>query len=116
MLTDKAFFDSGSAQLQPGARPLLDKISKVVAGEREHPVIVEGHTDNQPIHGSQYPSNWELSGARSAAVTRDLIDNGVLERRVSGAFYADEEPIATNSTAQGRAKNRRVDIVLSRIH
>jgi chemotaxis protein MotB len=116
MLTDKAFFDSGSAQLQPQARPLLDRIAKVVAGEREHPVVVEGHTDSQPTRGSQYPTNWELSGARSAAVTRDLIANGVLGRRISGAFYADEEPISSNSTAQGRAKNRRVDIVLSRIH
>ena len=116
MLTDKVFFASGSADLNPGARPLLDKIAKVVAGERQHPIIVEGHTDNQKISGKQYPSNWELSGARAGAVVRDFVGNGVLARRVSLAGYADEEPIATNSTPDGRSKNRRVDVVLSRIN
>ena len=116
ILTDKVFFASGSADLQPAAFNLLDKIAKVVAGERKHPIIVEGHTDSQPIAGSQYPSNWELSGARAAAVVRDLTGNGVMARRVSLAGYADQEPIATNTTPVGRSKNRRVDIVLSRMN
>jgi len=116
LLTDKVFFDSGSASLKPYARKLVDKIAVVVRDEREHPIVVEGHTDSQPISGSQYPSNWELSGARSGAVIRDFVENGVLARRVTGGMYANQEPIDTNSTPEGRAKNRRVEIVLSRIN
>jgi chemotaxis protein MotB len=116
LLTDKVFFQSGSATLKPYAKGLVDKIAVVVRGEREHPIVVEGHTDAQPISGSQYPSNWELSGARAGAVIRDFTANGVNPRRVSGGMYASQEPIDSNSTAEGRAKNRRVEIVLSRIN
>jgi chemotaxis protein MotB len=116
LLTDKVFFDSGDATLKPTARNLVDKIAHIVAGERTHPVVVEGHTDSQPISGSRYPSNWELSGARAAAVVRDFTANGVLARRVSLSGFASQEPIASNSTPEGRAKNRRVEVVLSRIH
>jgi chemotaxis protein MotB len=87
-----------------------------VRDERKHPVVVEGHTDSLPISGSHYPSNWELSGARAGAVVRDFVSNGVLARRVSLAGFANQEPIATNSTPEGREKNRRVEIVLTRIH
>jgi chemotaxis protein MotB len=116
MLTDKVFFASGDATLKPGATKLVDKIAGVVRDERTHPVVVEGHTDSQPISGTHYPSNWELSGARAAAVVRDFVSNGVLSRRVSLAGYANQEPIASNSTPEGREKNRRVEIVLTRIH
>jgi chemotaxis protein MotB len=116
LLTDKVFFSSGSATLQPQAAGLLNPLSQVIAGEREHPVIVEGHTDSQPVHSAQYPSNWELSGDRAAAVVRVLVHGGVLEKRLSLAGFAAEVPAATNSTAAGRARNRRVDVVLSRVH
>jgi chemotaxis protein MotB len=116
LLTDKVFFDSGDATLKPAARKLVDKIAGVVRDERRHPVVVEGHTDSQPISGSRYPSNWELSGARAAAVVRDFVGQGVLARRVSLSGFASQEPIASNSTAAGRSKNRRVEVVLSRIH
>ena len=116
LLTDNVFFDSGSATLKPSAVQIVDKIAGVVRDERKHPVVVEGHTDSQPISGSQYPSNWELSGARAAAVVRDFVDNGVLARRVSLSGFASQEPIASNSTADGRSKNRRVEVVLTRIH
>ena len=102
LLTDKVFFDSGDATLKPAARKLVDKIAGVVRDERKHPIVVEGHTDSQPISGSQYPSNWELSGARAGAVVRDFVANGVLARRVSLAGFATQEPIASNSHA-GRA-------------
>ena len=78
--------------------------------------MVEGHTDSQPISGGIYPSNWELSGARSAAVVRMFIGTGVLPKRVSLSGYADEVPIASNATAQGRSRNRRVEVVLTRQH
>ena len=116
LLTDKVFFSSGDATLHPEAHKLVSKIGAIVRDERSHPVVVEGHTDSQPISGSQYPSNWELSGARAGAVIRDFVGNGVLSRRVSGGMYANQEPIASNSTLTGRAKNRRVEIVLSRIN
>jgi chemotaxis protein MotB len=116
LLTDKVFFDSGDATLKPYARKLVDKIAGVVRDERRHPIVVEGHTDSQPIGGHRYPSNWELSGARAGAVVRDFQANGVLPRRMSVAGYANQEPIATNSTPEGRAKNRRVEVVLSRLY
>jgi chemotaxis protein MotB len=116
LLTDKVFFSSGSATLNPGALRLLRPLGQVVAGEREHPVIVEGHTDSQPVHTAQYPSNWELSGDRAAAVVRVLAAGGVLQKRLSLSGFAAEVPADTNSTAAGRARNRRVDVVLSRIH
>src|SRR4051794_6263226 len=113
LLTDKVFFDSGQAALKPGARQILEQIGVVLRGERKHPIVVEGHTDSQPINGGIYPSNWELSGARSAAVVRMFVHTGVLSRRISLSGYADEVPIATNSTAQGRSRNRRVEVVLT---
>jgi chemotaxis protein MotB len=114
ILTDKVFFDSGQATLKPAALDILTDIGVVLRGERKHPIVVEGHTDSQPIHGGIYPSNWELSGARSAAVVREFIHTGVLPRRLSLAGYADEVPVATNSTAGGRSKNRRVEVTLTR--
>jgi chemotaxis protein MotB len=116
LLTDKVFFASGDATLKPAAAHLVDKIAGIVRDERRHPIVVEGHTDSQPISGSQYPSNWELSGARAGAVVRDFAENGVLARRMSLAGFGSQEPIDTNSTPDGREKNRRVEIVLSRIH
>ena len=116
LLTDNVFFDSGSATLKSAATSLLDKVGRIVAGEQKHPVVVEGHTDSQPIRTAQYPSNWQLSGARAAAVVQNLAGDGVLQRRLSLAGYASERPAATNSTPQGRARNRRVDIVLTRLH
>jgi chemotaxis protein MotB len=116
LLTDKVFFASGSADLQPAAVSLLDKVGLIVAGEGRHPVRVEGHTDSQPIHTGRYPSNWQLSGDRAAAVVQDFAGVGVNERRLSLAGYAAARPKDTNSTPAGRAANRRVDIVLTRLY
>jgi chemotaxis protein MotB len=116
VLTDKLLFDSGSAQLQPAGLPLLDEIARLLNVDHRHPITVEGNTDNQPIHSAQFPSNWELSTDRAAMVLRYLIAHGVTARRLSATGYADLHPLATNSTAAGRAKNRRVDIVLNRIY
>jgi len=116
ILTDKVFFDSGSAQLKPQAAGILDKVAVILAGELKHPIVVEGNTDSQPISGAQYPSNWELSGARAAAVVRNFVGHGVNPRRVSFTGYGSTVPIASNSTSAGRSRNRRVDVVLSRIH
>ena len=116
LLTDGVFFDSGSATLKPGARPILDGVARVIAGEQTHPVIVEGYTDSQPIRGVQYPSNWELSGARASTVVRTFVGHGVNPTRLSVAGYAQQHPIASNATESGRSHNRRVEIVMTRIH
>jgi chemotaxis protein MotB len=95
---------------------LLDKLGDVLSAERTHPVVVEGHTDSEPIATSQFPSNWELSGARASAVIRTFVSDGVSRGRVSGALYGSENPTATNSTPEGRSRNRRVDVILTRLH
>ena len=117
LLTDKVFFSSGEATLHPEAHKLVDKIGAIVRDERSHPVVVEGYTDSQPISNSRYQSNWDLSGARAAAVVNDFAEDrrpGQPACPVQG--YGSQIPIDSNSTAEGRAKNRRVEIVLSRMH
>ncbi len=116
LMTDKIFFDSGRAALKPPALPILDGIGTVLRKEGVHPVVVEGYTDSQPISGGIYPSNWELSGARAASVVRELLGQGLDKRRLSLSGYADEHPVDTNATAAGRSRNRRVEIVLTRMN
>jgi len=116
VLTDKLLFGSGSATLQAAGLPLLDEMSRLLNVDRKHPITVEGNTDNQPIQSSQFPSNWELSTDRATTVVRFLIAHGVNDQRLSAAGYADLHPLAPNSTAAGRARNRRVDVVLDRIY
>jgi chemotaxis protein MotB len=116
LLTDDVFFDSGEALLKPPAISLLDKLGDVLSAEKTHPIVVEGHTDSEPIATSQYPSNWELSGARASAVIRTFVSDGVARGRVSGALYGAESPTASNATPEGRSRNRRVDVILTRMH
>jgi chemotaxis protein MotB len=116
LLTDKLFSASGSALINAAAVPTLDKIGAIIAEEAKHPVEVEGHTDDRPIATSQYPSNWQLSGARAGAVVQRLTGAGVAGKRVSLAGYAAQAPVAGNATPAGRARNRRVEIVLTRLH
>jgi chemotaxis protein MotB len=116
LLTDNLFFDSGSAVVNAAALPTLASIGRVIAGEGTHPVAVEGHTDNRPIRTAQYPSNWQLSGARAAAVVQRLAAAGVAGKRMSLGGYAAKHPVARNTTVAGRAQNRRVEVVLTRLH
>jgi chemotaxis protein MotB len=114
LLTDKVLFDSGQAVLRPQAGPLLSQVAKVLLLAPGHDVMVEGHTDNVPIHGSVYPTNWELSTARASRVVRYLVSHGAVTMRMGASGYAALHPIASNSTAAGRSRNRRVEIVLLR--
>ena len=116
LLTDRLLFDSGSAVINPAAFGTLDRIGAIVAEEGKHPVAVEGHTDDRPIRTSQYPSNWQLSGGRAAAVVQRLIGAGVEPRRTSLSGYAAVRPVSSNETSAGRARNRRVEIILTRLH
>ncbi len=116
VLTDRLLFASGSATLIPQAYPLLSEIAGLVNVDRTHPVAVEGNTDDVPIHSGSFPSNWELSTARASMVVRFLIGQGVYPTRLSASGYADLRPIDSNSSAAGRARNRRVEIVLQRLY
>src|SRR5579863_2753704 len=111
-LREFGFFDSGSAALKPSALPALDRIASILA-VRICRLRIEGHTDNVPIHTTQMASNWELSAARSTALVRLLILHYRFSpERLSAAGYAEYHPIAGNDTPQGRAQNRRVDVVI----
>jgi chemotaxis protein MotB len=114
LLTDKVLFDSGQAELKPQASPVLGQVAQIIAKEGAHQVMVEGHTDNVPIRGSVFPTNWELSTARASRVVRFLIGGGVIQHRLSAGGYAALHPISSNATAAGRSRNRRVEIVLLR--
>jgi len=115
VLTDQVLFDYGEANLKPQGLPLLSEIANLLNVDRTHPIVVEGHTDNVPISSAQYPSNWELSTARATTVVRYLISCGVNRNRLAAAGYADLHPVASNATAAGRARNRRVEIVMQRL-
>jgi chemotaxis protein MotB len=111
-LREFGFFDSGAAALKPSAMPALDRIAAILAIRICH-LRIEGHTDNIPIHTAHMASNWELSTARSTELVRLLILRyGFSPERLSAAGYAEYHPIADNETAQGRAQNRRVDVVV----
>jgi chemotaxis protein MotB len=116
VLTDDLLFPSGQASLDPRSHDLLGEIGQLLNLDETHPIDVEGNTDNVPIHSSIFPSNWELSTARASTVVRFLISTGVSSQRLTAVGYADQRPIASDSTAEGRANNRRVEIVLKRIH
>jgi chemotaxis protein MotB len=116
VLTDRLLFPSGSAVLIAEAYPLLGEIASLINIDRRHPVAVEGNTDNVPIHSASFPSNWELSTARASMVVRFLIGQGVYASRLSASGYADQRPIDSNVSAAGRARNRRVEIVLQRLY
>jgi chemotaxis protein MotB len=114
VLTDRLFFDSGSADIQPDGLAVVSKLSQLFAAERAHPVQVEGHTDPQPIHSDRFPTNWELSAARASSVVRTMVGDGVTAARLSAVGRAYLDPIAANDSAAGRARNRRVEFLLPR--
>jgi len=111
-LKEFGFFDSGSTEFKPEAMPTIDRIASILA-IRTYKLRIEGHTDNVPIHTPRIASNWELSTARATELVRILIlRDHFTPPRLSAAGYAEFHPIASNLTAQGRAQNRRVDIVI----
>jgi chemotaxis protein MotB len=111
-LREFGFFQSGSATIKVESLPALDRIASLLA-IRTCGLRIEGHTDNVPIHTAQMASNWELSTARATELIRLLIvRHRFSPERLSAAGYAEYHPIASNLTLQGRAQNRRVDIVI----
>lgn len=111
-LDSAGFFDSGSADVKADALPVLRRIASSLPNGA---IRVEGHTDNQPIHTARFRSNWELSTARAAAIAQVLMMQGTNSpANFSLAGYGEFHPVAGNNTVEGRAANRRVDIVLLR--
>lgn len=104
-------FPSGSAEIQPAAVAILDRIAEILR-PLPSPIRVEGHTDNRPIHTAQFPSNWELSGARAATIVRLFESRGVTPSRMSVAGLGEYQPAGDNTTPEGRNRNRRVTLVI----
>jgi len=111
-LDDTMLFDQGSAIIKPQAKATLDKISISLA-KFENPILIEGHTDSMPIRNEKFPSNWELSTARATNIIKYLTETHKFPPgRLSAVGYGEYMPIAENTSPQGRAKNRRVDIIV----
>lgn len=104
-------FESGQATLDVKAIVVLANVGKILAGS-DFPITVEGHTDNAPINSVLFPSNWELSVVRASSVVRLFIENGVDARLLTATGFADQRPVASNDTPQGRQRNRRVAITI----
>ncbi len=104
-------YPSGSARLAPAAFPMLEQLAEILA-PFPNPIHVEGFTDNVPIHTATFLSNWELSAARAASVVHLFTDYGVAPERMAAIGYGEFKPIASNNTPEGRAKNRRVVLVI----
>jgi chemotaxis protein MotB len=104
-------FASGDATLQPASIEALSAVAKVLA-ETDNPIQVEGHTDNIPINSPNFPSNWELSSSRAGSVVRLFTEQGVPPSRLVAIGYADNKPLDVNTTPDGRARNRRVNVMI----
>lgn len=112
-LNSGLLFNSGEAQLNKGAAPIVQQLAGIMSGY-ENPVRVEGFTDKVPIKSLLYPSNWELSASRSAAVVRMLVEEGINPDRLSAVGYGEYQPVASNATEEGRRQNRRVVLIISK--
>jgi chemotaxis protein MotB len=115
-LVEKILFDSGEADLKPEGLKIIKRVGDILKGISDKQIRVEGHTDNVQIGAKirdRYPSNWELSTARATNVVRYLQDKvRINSKQLSAAGFADSKPVATNKTPEGKAQNRRIEIVL----
>ena len=110
-LSDKILFASGQAILNQNAKRTLEDVAnslKLVTGD----IVVEGHTDNIPVRGGKYRSNWELSAARAFSVVEALSNEGVPQDRLAAWGFGEHRPVAANTSENDRAKNRRIEIIL----
>jgi chemotaxis protein MotB len=111
-LREVGFFESGSATLRSSSQDAIDRLATILR-DRNELLRIEGHTDNVPIHNAQFQSNWELSTARATELIEMFIDRyHFAPARLAAAGYAEYHPVDSNSTAEGKAHNRRVDIVV----
>lgn len=114
-MVDSILFDSGKAEVKKGGLEILGKVISILRDVNDKSIRIEGHTDNVQIVGGlakRYPTNWELSAARAINVARYLQDEGIDPGQLSAVAYGEWKPVATNDTAEGKAKNRRIEIIL----
>ncbi len=112
-LPDNILFPSGSKRLKRGGREALGQVAEALKGVEDRDFLIAGHTDNVPVgRDSRFKDNWQLSTERAVEVVRLMIKNGVPETQLVAAGYGEHDPIAPNDTKEGRAKNRRLEIVL----
>lgn len=115
-LVEKILFDSGESELKPAGLKIIKRVGDILKGVADKQIRVEGHTDNVQIGAKirkKYPSNWELSTARATTVVRYLQDKvGISSANLSAAGFAENKPVASNETQEGKAQNRRIEIVL----
>lgn len=111
-LPEDITFDLARAEIKPSMRPVLSRLAAILASRNGYRVLVTGHTDNVPISNQRFADNWDLSAARAAAVGRALLSQGLDQGRLTIRGMADQSPRVDNSTAQNRARNRRVEIEL----
>ena len=111
-LPDDILFQPGRKRLKKAGRSAITEVAAVLAGVEERNFLVAGHTDNVPIKKGRYKSNWDLSTARAVEVVKLMIDAGMPANRVAAAGYGEFDPIESNDTREGRAKNRRLEIIL----
>ena len=111
-LREIGFFESASADMKSSSQPAFSRIASLLT-QRNYRIRIEGHTDNVPIHNARFDSNWELSTARATQLVRLLmLKYHFAPEKLSAAGYAAYHPVAPNGTAEGRAQNRRVDLVI----
>jgi chemotaxis protein MotB len=109
---NKVLFDTGQSIIKDAAIPTLDKVAEVIKRHKGRSILIEGHTDNVPIHTELFPSNWELSVRRATTVLKYLqFRHGISAKRLSAVGYGPYRPVAPNDTPEGRARNRRVEII-----
>ncbi len=111
-MSSNILFESGKSKLSEEGEEALAELAKVLVSISDRSFQIAGHTDNVPMKSKKFPSNWELSGARAVTVVRFLQDQGVNPKNLSGAGYAEFQSATTNNTEEGRAANRRIEIVL----
>jgi chemotaxis protein MotB len=112
-LSAPVLFESGSAEIKPEIIPVFEELLGHLR-ESQNTIVVEGHTDDIPIHTAMYRSNWELSAARAFSVIHYFIDRGVSPARLVAHGYGEFRPLAANDTEEGRARNRRIEITILR--
>lgn len=110
-ISNEILFPSGQAQLSPQGLAVLGRLIEVL-NATDHRIAVEGHTDDVPIQTERFPSNWELSTGRATSVVRYLESNGVASQRLRATGYADTRPLSPNDSLEGRALNRRVELIM----
>lgn len=109
-MPEQVYFDSGSAQLSDAGKATIANLATLMREYPDRRFTIEGHTDPEPIANARYSDNWALGSARSLAVVRELIADGIPADRLSAATYADTSPLASNATEEGFARNRRIAV------